>query len=324
MSHFYRLVLTLIIIFISLGAGYIVQWLANSERAPIRPATLSIVRLRLQAFAVFVLLPFSALLSLWGLKSPDPELLVLPFLGLLTYITGGALALLAARLLGMNQTQSGSFFCCGSFNNIGAIGGLVCLVFLGEESIALVALYRVLEDIYYFGVAFPVARHFALTLSEQPKWGRLNASVLLVIVLALLFGLFLNFMHIPRPDAFNFLASSAMLLATILFLFSIGLSMRLGDVGAYLKPALVMCVIKFVIVPIFITLVAFYSGLEIFDKGLALKVVAILAAMPVAMTALVPPSLFGLDLNLANACWLCTTACLIIVLPVLFWLLPLL
>ena len=52
--------------------------------------------------------------------------------------------------------------------------------------------------------------------------------------------------------------------------------------------------------------------------------VAILASMPVAMNALIPPSLFDLDLDLANACWVFTTLALIVVLPILVFVLPLL
>ena len=46
--------------------------------------------------------------------------------------------------------------------------------------------------------------------------------------------------------------------------------------------------------------------------------------MPVAMTALVPPSLFRLDLDLANACWIFSTLALVAVLPALLVILPLL
>ena len=53
------------------------------------------------------------------------------------------------------------------------------------------------------------------------------------------------------------------------------------------------------------------------DTKLALKVVIILSSMPVAFNALIPPSIYDLDLDLANACWFFTTACLAITLPVL-------
>jgi hypothetical protein len=65
-------------------------------------------------------------------------------------------------------------------------------------------------------------------------------------------------------------------------------------------------------------------GLGDADDGLALKTVAVLASMPVAMNALIPPSLFNLDLDLANACWIGSTTALIVVLPALHLLLPLL
>jgi predicted permease len=50
---------------------------------------------------------------------------------------------------------------------------------------------------------------------------------------------------------------------------------------------------------------------------LPLKVVIILSSMPVAFNALIPPSIYDLDLDLANSCWFFTTALLIIILPLL-------
>ncbi|WP_303996728.1 hypothetical protein [Desulfovibrio piger] len=46
--------------------------------------------------------------------------------------------------------------------------------------------------------------------------------------------------------------------------------------------------------------------------------------MPVAMTALVPPALFGLDVDMANALWIFSTLALVVILPVLYFVLPLL
>ena len=40
------------------------------------------------------------------------------------------------------------------------------------------------------------------------------------------------------------------------------------------------------------------------------------------MTALVPPTLFHLDVDLANACWIFSTLGLVAVLPLLMLLLP--
>jgi hypothetical protein len=45
----------------------------------------------------------------------------------------------------------------------------------------------------------------------------------------------------------------------------------------------------------------------------------ILSSMPVAFNALIPPSIYDLDLDLANSCLLITMALLVIVLPVLLF-----
>jgi predicted permease len=68
------------------------------------------------------------------------------------------------------------------------------------------------------------------------------------------------------------------------------------------------------------TCVGYLIGYGAIDNGLPLKVVMILSAMPVAFNALIPPSIFDLDLDLANSCWFFTTSLLIIVLPVLLFL----
>jgi predicted permease len=47
------------------------------------------------------------------------------------------LALGVARMLSLAPKKTGALFGCGSFTNIGAIGALVCFVFLGEAGFAL-------------------------------------------------------------------------------------------------------------------------------------------------------------------------------------------
>lgn len=326
MTHLQRILLTLAIIFISLSLGYLCRKLAEKGHFPLNSRQLDILRRKLQTVSIFGLLPFSAMLSLWGLPNPAPALLALPLLGLVSYIWGGSVAILAARFLRLDRQQTGSFYCCGTFTNIGAVGGLVCLLFLGENSIALVALYRLIEEIYYFSVSFPIARWYG-----EKKSGSLPGfrdfrfdPILAVIVCALLLGISLNIAGVPRPEIFGFFASATMLVATVFFLFAIGLTLRPSSVASYWPQSLVMCGIKFAGIPIVVTALAKGIGYGGIEGGLPLKVVCILSAMPVAMTALVPPSLFNLDVDLANACWIFTTLGLVLILPVLMFILPVL
>lgn len=321
MNHLERLSLTIAIIFISLVIGYWTRIIC--EKKEFDPEKLVILRKRLQFLAIFILLPLSAMLSLWGLPKPDIQLLWLPVLGLISYIINGIIAILMAKFLNLTPPQTGSFFCCGTFTNLGAVGSLVCLIFLGENTIALVALYRFLEDMYYFGIAFPIAKKFSTANTRYNKSYKFSVHpILYIIIFALGAGICLNLFKVYRPDYLGNVASLSTMLSTICFLYAIGLSLHISKIGSYLKPALAMCSIKFIISPLLITTIALILGFASLENGLPLKTVLILSAMPVAMTALVPPSLFNLDLHLANTCWIITTMALILVLPALLFILP--
>ena len=186
------------------------------------------------------------------------------------------------------------------------------------------ALYRLCEELFYFSVSFPIARWY----SRENDGRRLSFRnlrfdpILKVVLSALLLGIALNLLHVPRPEFCGHLASGFMILATVLFLFAIGLSLRLSRLARYTRQSLAVCAIKFIGVPLLITGIAKAVGYGAIDNGLPLKVVAVLSSMPVAMTALVPPSLFRLDLDLANACWIFSTLALVAVLPALLLVLP--
>ena len=322
-----RLLLTLTIIFVSLIAGYAFQLWVRSGRSPLNEESMRGLRLRIQKGAMFGLIPLSAMLSLWGLPSPDARLLALPALGVAAWLCGGVMALVLSHMMGLDRRQTGSMFCCGTFTNIGAVGSLVSVMLFGEQTIAIAAMYRLCEELYYFGIAMPIARWHS-----QPSGGRAHFSlrdfrlepVLKVILCALGLGITLNLAGVPRPELFGTLSASAMILGTVCFLLSIGMSLRLSRMACYVRQSAAISLIKFVGCPVVIVALAMLCGLGEIENGLPLKVVAILASMPVAMNALIPPSLFDLDLDLANACWVFTTLGLIVVLPVLLIVLPIL
>ena len=95
------------------------------------------------------------------------------------------------------------------------------------------------------------------------------------------------------------------------------MAVRFKSVKSYLRGCVSVSVIKFILVPLSVFALALLLGYGKIEDGLPLKVVLILSSMPVAFTALIPPSIYDLDLDLANSCWLCTTSSLIVVLPLL-------
>lgn len=99
--------------------------------------------------------------------------------------------------------------------------------------------------------------------------------------------------------------------------------MRFSSVADNLAEGMAIFLIKFIIIPLAAVSAATALGLNEINNGLPVKVVLIASSMPVAFTALVAASIYELDLDLANACWLVTTGSLLAVVPWLAFLLTL-
>ena len=100
--------------------------------------------------------------------------------------------------------------------------------------------------------------------------------------------------------------------------------MKLNVINKYIKEGIALCLIKFVVVPIVITSFSYFLGLGEIHNGLVLKVIFLLAAMPSAVSSLIPPQLFQLDIDLANSNWIVNTGVLFLMLPILYFVVHLL
>ncbi len=282
---------------------------------------------RLRRFLVMLVLlfinPVTIVGALWTIRMNDGRLMAFPVLEVFAILLGGFLALGASKILKLERRKIGSMFACGFFTNTLSIGGLICFVFLGEMGFALVAFYRIFEEFMYYGVGFPMAKLYSTDTHEKEVWQdklkRLGTDTFVLVSLSSLFtGGLLNLSGLRRPEVYQIINSILIPLGTLALLISIGLAMRIKTIQDYLKECMVISGIKLLIVPVILTLTAFLLGYGKIEEGLPLKVVMILSSMPVAFTALVPPSIYGLDIDLANSCWLFSTALLAVVLPVLY------
>lgn len=128
----------------------------------------------------------------------------------------------------------------------------------------------------------------------------------------------MNVLGVPRPAFYPTLIGVLIPIVTVLLLSSIGMAMRLGKMRGYIREASAIAFIKFAAIPFSVYTVASIIGLGAVNNGLPLKVVTILSSMPVAFTAMVPPTLYDLDVDLANTAWLMTTSLMLVVVPVLW------
>ncbi len=309
------------LIFFGVALGYAIQ--IFSDRGAFRlPLPLDSVRKQLQKIALLFFMPVTVLGAIWIVDIREISIAALPFIGFSAIALGGILAWATARTLKLEPPKTGALIPCGAFTNIGSIGALVCFIFLGEKGFALVPIYKIFEELSYYSIGFPVAKFYSQadrkterTLDRLKDLGR--DPFIIVALASITIGAFLNVSGIPRPGFFKTVNSVFIPVGTTLLLISIGMAMKFRSVRNYLRECVAVSAIKFIVVPICMTTVAYFIGYGSIEGGLPLKVVMILTAMPVAFNALIPPSIFDLDLDLANSCWFFTTALLIIVLPVL-------
>ena len=313
------------IIFFGLALGYVIQILHSRGRLPL-PLSIDDLRILLQKVALLGLNPVAIVGAIWIVRIKDVGLVALPFIGFFALLTGGLLALGAARLLKLESRKTGAIFGCGSFTNIGSIGMLVCFVFLGEAGFALVPIYKIFEEVFYYSVGFPIAKYYSGAVQNDGGVatrlkGLIRDPFILVAVSSLILGALMNLSELPRPVIYGTVNAVVVPLATILLLTSIGMALRFSRVGDYLAECISVSMIKFVLVPVSASTLAWFIGFGSIDDALPLKVVVILSSMPVAFSALIPPSIYDLDLDLANSCWFVTTALLVVVLPLLLFIL---
>lgn len=318
-----KLIYSFSLILFGLLVGYLIRIFA--DRLPNRlPISIEEIRKRLQRTVFLFVNPVAILGAVWIVRIHDIALAALPFIGLFAIVSGGVLALAASWSLGHGPKKTGSMFCCGSFTNIGSIGALLCFIFLGEPGFALVPMYRLFEELSYFSIGFPIARHYSgSAVVDEATWRRAirlaSDPLIIVAVLSLALGGILNASGLKRPAFYEIVNAVFIPLGTVMLLVSIGLALRFRRVQGYLKEGITMAAIKFVTVPVMTSLLAWMLGFGDIDSGLPLKVVIILSSMPVAFAALIPPSIYDLDIDLANSCWFITTSLLAVVLPSLLF-----
>ncbi len=316
-----QLVISLGTIFIGLALGYIFQLLIEKEIVRV-PFEIESIRKALQKIALLFFNSIALFGAIWIVNLEDLKIIALPFLGTMALVLGGVLAFWFAKILNLSRKQTGAYIVAGGFTNIGSMGGLLCFIFLGETGFALLPFYKLFEPFIYFGIGFPIAKSFSEEVTKHEKVSERMKKVfldpfMLVSTVSMVTGITLNLSGLERPEIYGTINAVFVPLAMVLLLISIGLAMRFGQIGKYIKESILVALIKFSIVPIIVTTLAYWIGFGDIAQGLPLKVVVILSSMPVGFTAMVPPTLYDLDVDLSNATWLVTTFSLVIVIPML-------
>ena len=314
-----KFVFSLGIIFLGLTLGYVIQILVHNNIITLS-YDLETIRKTLQKTALLFFNPIAFMGAVWIVNLNDLKIIALPFIGIMALLLGGVLAFAFAKLLGLSRKQTGSFIVSGGFTNIGSIGGLICFTFLGEAGFALVSFYKLFETFSYYAFGFPIAKSYSSNVAEVESFRAQSKKVftdplVLVALGSMVAGFILNISGLERPDFYSSINAVFVPTGTILLLSSIGMAIRFSRARKYFKEGSIIAAIKFIIVPVTVTSVAYLLGFGEIDQGLPLKVVLILSSMPVGFNAMVPPTIYDLDVDLANATWLVTNFLLLLVVP---------
>ncbi len=313
-----KLLFSISIIALGLILGYLIQRLVIAGKIK-ADKSLYKQRKALQILALICLSPIATIGAIWNISFDNIHIMLMPAVGALAIIMGGGTALFIGKILKLKPKQAGAFFGCGAMTNLGSIGALIVFVFLGEKAFALVPMYKLFETFIYYAIWFPIAKSFSTNMQQEVKTKRLLKIIadpfVLVALLSILIGVILNLLNIPRPAFYSSLNAIVIPLSSLILLVSIGMAMKFSRIKAFIKPAIIISGLKFLLVPFVATGIAFLLGFGKIDNGLPLKVILILTSMPVGFTALVPPSIYDLDIDLANAAWMVTTALLVVVIP---------
>lgn len=313
-----NLLLSLLLINCGLLTGYVLQhWLRNQRKC--REAVITTLRKRLQKVGLLGLLPFSFMLAVWIVTLQDSRLITLPFLGAAILLLGGLLALVLARILKKDARAAGTLYCCGSFTNTGSIGGVVSFALLGETGFGYLVIYKMFEELVYYLIGFPVARYYSSGSVGQSFSRRALTTFtdpfVFTALVSFALGLSLNLLNIQRPDFFNVINGFLVPTGAFVLLVSIGMGLHFTRMFGYLKEAVSISVVKFILLPAVAVSGAYVLGLGQIEGGEPVKTVLVASSMPVAFNTVVAASIYDLDLDMANACWLLTTVALIVVLP---------
>jgi len=258
--------------------------------------------------------PFLIVLIYWALDLTKLRVLVVMPLAA-SLISIGALFAggLVARTVGhKDRRERGSFVCCAMFSNVGmTMGSFICFLLLGQRALSIASLYAFYFLPFFFTIGMMVARRYSPS-------GKVTAREMLVRFLrdpislapniAILTGIVVNLAtHGHRPEALSPVTDALVLVDVTIYSVAIGLSMRFGRVLSYWRDCLGVSFVKFVVSPILGVGVGLLLGCPSIGGGLAMQVLIIQSAMPVAIFALVLCKLFDLDMDLANASWIFTT-----------------
>jgi|GEM_PF-1159169 len=273
--------------------------------------------------AVFFTEPLPLINAFWTIELVSARLLLMVGFSLVYAAVSMTAAVTAAKRSGYDPSTSASYFVSVSFSNFFTFGGLAALLLFGQQGYALVMLAVVFTPLVNYGYGYIISHNIARGYKRPFRFSLTafrRSLIILVPISSIIIGLFLRLTPAEHPPVLNRITDVLVPLQAALFGFSFGLTLRVSRVRKYARVLASILVVKYLIVPVFVLPVFLIAGLYAPMDGMPIFIILLLLFMPVAINALVPPVLYGFDLDLVNSAWLITTAALLLIFPVFLFL----
>ncbi len=231
----------------------------------------------------------------------------IPLIALVLMSACMGLAYFFGKLLSLKPETLGAFLLAASVGNTGYLGYPLSLALFKEAHFAKALFYDLFGTVLFvFTVGLYIAEIYG---KEKQKVNKFKEIVTFPPLLALLAGLSLR--NVSLPD-FYLRCLEYLGPATIpLIMFSIGLTLNLGEVKKYKTTLLLVSLIKLVFSP----LLALVLGRLILTDITSLKILVLEASMPTVLLSLVIGLKYKLDTNFLSTVILVTTLLSMLTIP---------
>ena len=273
-------------------------------------------------FNIYFIYTLLAILSFWTVEL-SPELVWMPVFGVVIAVIPGIAAYAWSGGAYQDPLEKGSYLIASILSNIGTWGGLCAYILFGEAGFSYIQLALLSQNFILFLFCFPLAQYYH---QQSLCGGHYTIPSLTVFlnrnqlpVLGLIVGIGLHYSGIPRPEFGNWLMDPLIHFAAWTALLPVGYSIEVTEMRQYYRRVLNLIPIKFVITPV----LTYLLGTLFFSDPTVLYTLLILASTPTAINAVVTAKIHNLNVHIAMAAFVLTTAIYIaIVVPGLFlWIL---
>ena len=272
--------------------------------------------LSLSKFTLTVVIPYSILTSIWQLPNIEAQLFYLPLIGVGVILFGALVGFCATKWKNLAPKQAASLISVTTFYNLGALGNLCAFFMFGESGAAIVALYKLCEELIYFGGLYPYARKCSDEQFNVGKTAFWRDPIFLAAISAIAIGLILNMSGLSRPLIIADINQYIIPLGSLVMVFSVGLTFNLKGGEKWKKLAIQVSLCRAILTPLVaVALITLFDLWSIYD-GMVAKVCILLSIMPTGFASTIPTVLYRLDGDLANTAWFYSYVVFFVMLPI--------